>query len=311
MNISDEDKRREEFRSFLFSLAKSQDYLQEKSNRYKTYIQLEKIYHTDGTSDFRHFYSDIFSVLALIKNDSSLGDIDILGQNLALIRKNYQPKNSDESGNLIDISDSIRKLYDHVNLDIARIAYSENQNRKDLGEDSLEETKAKLKEIEKGLSVARNEITNDVDNVKNKLKASQREYIAILGIFSAVVLAFTASITFSTSVLENMHKTSIYRTLFVCLVIAFVLINVIYLMFKYIEKIVNGASEHMQLKEQAPIFIANAILVIIMLAILFFWHEGAVESRNNRINSSCSSQTNIIEITTNNDSKYNITTSSN
>ena len=44
------------------------------------------------------------------------------------------------------------------------------------------------------------------------MESSQREYIAILGIFAAVVLAFTGGIAFSTSVLNNVAKASIYRT---------------------------------------------------------------------------------------------------
>ena len=39
----------------------------------------------------------------------------------------------------------------------------------------------------------------------------QREYISILGIFAAVVLAFTGGIAFSTSVLKNINTVSVYR----------------------------------------------------------------------------------------------------
>lgn len=166
MIISNEEERREKFRSFLRSLAKSQDYLQDESNRVATYIKLEEIYYVDGENDFRHYYSDIFSVLTLINSDRNLGDINILGQNLSIIRKGYQPKNQDANGKLIDICDSIRKLYDHVNLDIARITYSENQNRNYLGQNSLDDLKASLIETEARLSIAQNKMNDDVEKVK-------------------------------------------------------------------------------------------------------------------------------------------------
>ncbi len=41
-----------------------------------------------------------------------------MGQNLMELRKRYKPVNYDSDNKLIDISDNIRKLYDHVSLDI-------------------------------------------------------------------------------------------------------------------------------------------------------------------------------------------------
>lgn len=285
MIISNEEERRAKFRKFLFSLAKSQDYLQDKTNRYATYIQLEEIYHTEDTNDFRHFYSDIFSVLTVIKSDSGLGDIDVLGQNMAIIREEYQPKNYDANGNQIDISDSIRKLYDHVSLDIARIRYSENQNRLYLGQDGLDDIKAKINEVDAKLPDVQRKMADEVEEVKKELKASQKEYISILGIFSAVVLAFTGGIAFSTSVLENIHLASIYRTSFICLIIAFILLNVLYLLFKYIEKIVCEPKHEKKsiFKEHFPIIIADGIIITAMVAIILSWTFGLVETRNKNI----------------------------
>ncbi len=166
MIVTNEEDRRTKFRTFLFSLAKSQDYLQDKTNRYATYIQLEEIYHTENANDFRHYYSDIFSVLTVINNDSNLGDIDVLGQNMAIIREGYQSKNRDANGNQIDISDSIRKLYDHVNLDIARIRFSENQNRLYLGRDGLDDINAKINEVDAKLPVVQKKMADEVEDVK-------------------------------------------------------------------------------------------------------------------------------------------------
>ena len=88
-------------------------------------MRFEDIYYNYNRNEkFRHYYSDIFSTLTLIDGDSSIGSLDILAQNIQTIKDGYIPKNTDENGNAIDISKEIVKLYDHTNLDIARINYT-------------------------------------------------------------------------------------------------------------------------------------------------------------------------------------------
>ena len=129
MDLKTEQEKRKEFCDILFGLAKDQEMLQDEAKRQDVYERLEKLYYSPNREDrYRHFYSDIFTVLTQIQQDPKQGDINILGQNLSLIRMEYRPQNRDEQGNIIDISDSIRKLYDHVSLDIARILYSANKN---------------------------------------------------------------------------------------------------------------------------------------------------------------------------------------
>ena len=71
------------------------------------------------------------------------------------------------------------------------------------------------------------------------MKGIEKEYISILGIFAAVVLAFVGGITFSSSVLQNINKGSIFRLLLIADLLAAVLINVIYMLIKFI-LIING-----------------------------------------------------------------------
>ena len=130
MDTTREDIQRQEFRNILLELAKSQIELGDKTYRAKIYKRLEALYHVPDQKDgFRHYYSDIFTVLTQIQQGNFPGSIEILGQNLSVVRKGYQALNRDEEGTLIDISDSIRKLYDHVSLDIARINFSNAEDR--------------------------------------------------------------------------------------------------------------------------------------------------------------------------------------
>lgn len=222
MDISREEKQREEFREILYKLAKSEEVLKDAENFSIMYKRLEALYYSkDNEEKFRHFYSDIFSVMTQLQRDSQLGNMDILGQNLKMIRENYQPKNRDDDGNPIDISDNIKKLYDHVSLDMARITYSDAADRKIVGEESISELQSQLNQAKVEIENIRTEQTN----VEKKINAQQKEYIAILGIFSAVILTFVGGIAFSTSVLENIAQASIYRILIVTLMIGVVLVN--------------------------------------------------------------------------------------
>ena len=116
MDLSAEQKRRREFCDILLELAANQRMLRDARNRSEMYKRLERIYYySSEEKQFRHFYSDIFMVLTQIDQDKKLGNIDILGQNLNMIRAGYKAQNTDEEGNPIDISDRIQKLYDQFN----------------------------------------------------------------------------------------------------------------------------------------------------------------------------------------------------
>ncbi len=124
MRILNEQEKRDALNDVLIELSKSQDILKKPKDRGYFFIRLESIYYNSNKENFRHYYSDIFSTLTLIDGDSSIGSLDILAQNIQTIKDGYIPKNESENGELIDISKEIVKLYDHTNLDIARINYT-------------------------------------------------------------------------------------------------------------------------------------------------------------------------------------------
>ena len=135
----DEQQQRDEFCNILLDLATSQELLQDQDQLNNMYNRLEDLYHAPkGQDRFRHFYSDILSVLMQIEQTPTLGSIDILGQNLDVIRENYREKNLDENGDLINISDALKKLYDHVNLEMTRMILSDAGDRDILGEKDIE-----------------------------------------------------------------------------------------------------------------------------------------------------------------------------
>lgn len=280
MDLTKEQAQREEFCKILFELAKNQEMLQDKSTRHAMYKRLEALYYSPNKEDrYRHFYSDIFTVLTQIQQapNQNQGDINILGQNLSLIRAGYNPQNRDEHGNIIDISDSIQKLYDHVSLDIARILYSDAGDRKTAGETTIVDVQSQLNQIQVEIDKAK----LAQNNVETELGKQQREYISILGIFAAVVLAFTGGIAFSTSVLNNINTASVYRILVVSLIIGLVLINILFGLFYYVDRLVNGLQENR--KKLKPLLFSNIVLCILLIATICAWCYGLVEKCDVRI----------------------------
>lgn len=201
MNLTRERQQRKEFCDILFELSKSQELLRGATYRFDMYKRLEALYDAEpNTKRFRHFYTDIFSVLTQVQQNPELGDINILGQNLDIIRNGYNAQNKSSDGQrIIDVSDAINKLYDHVNLDIARIAYSDAADRRISGESSLETLQTQINslytEVQEVQTINKDfEVTEKkLSDVEDRLENSQKEYISILGIFAAVVLAFTGN----------------------------------------------------------------------------------------------------------------------
>lgn len=226
------------------------------SNKDKSeiYLELERIYAEDReVEDFRHFYSDIFAVLSMIDKDTSLGNMEILSQNMDIIRQGYRPMNNGADGNPVNIEKQINKIYDHINLEIARMNYfKETEMRTEIELQRVSET---LIEVES--NVKHMEETIDMAD------EMQKQYITILGIFASIVLAFTGGIAFSTSVLENIANASIYRTILIAVVLAFVLTNIIYILTRFIMEIVNKKKE--KIKYPKYMIVLNVIYGILVL----------------------------------------------
>lgn len=139
----------------------------------------------------------------------------------------------------------------------------------------------RLKQLDESI----NKSQSKLERVEKKIKSSQKEYIAILGIFAAIILAFTGGITFSTSVLENMHKSSIYRVVLVILLIGFTLVNVLYLLFMFIDKLVRNDKRIIPIK---PVITFDIAVIAFVIILIVLWTNGTVELRNRNINENIS-----------------------
>ncbi|MGM9958246.1 MAG: hypothetical protein ACI32B_03245 [Erysipelotrichaceae bacterium] len=111
MIVLDEQEKRDELEDLLYDLASDQNVLQDKKNRADCFRRLESIYYKTDEDNFRHFYSDLFSCLTVIDGNPNIGNIDILAENMKIVKDGYKPNvNYDINGNPIDISKEIIKL---------------------------------------------------------------------------------------------------------------------------------------------------------------------------------------------------------
>lgn len=152
-----------------------------------------------------------------------------------------------EDEDIKHIEKIIIKIYDHIHL---------VENQMTMVKRSVEEAEKKSKE---------------------EIKAFQKESIAILSIFSAVVLTFSGGLTFSSSVLENIDEVSMYRIVFIALLIGFVLLNLFYALFHYIREILGIKTQY------KTMMCMNLVFTTFMALTFIAWYCGCIEHRDERI----------------------------
>ena len=107
------------------------------------------------------------------------------------------------------------KLYDHFQLNLIQIE-SASVITKD------------------AISIAMKE---EIEESHKEIKGIQKEYITILGIFAAIMLAFVGGFTFSTSVLNNIGKADTWELIVISLVIGLVFILLISILIEFLREI--------------------------------------------------------------------------
>lgn len=246
-------------------LSSDQEILSDENVVLQIIDKLKQVYTVDqtGKSAYRHEYSRIFGKMKELK-DSNPNCLEILGQNIGLVYEKIQ-KDPDINEEFFKCC---LKLYDHINLEIARMNYVDNITRE------IQNSTSKLNQNIKEIKDASDSITNEIEDTKqeakklrSKLDKAQQETITILGIFSAVVLAFMGGMSFSSSVLESMYLSNVYKVSFICLLIGLVLANLIYVLFTFIMHI----NKDRPFKWNRVIIVLDLILIGFMVVDLVAW----------------------------------------
>lgn len=208
--------------------------------------QLNRIY----ANKYRHKYSDIFFKLQEIiaKSDSEV--LEILGENLDVLKNRIEllVSQDPDNENLKITRSGYSKLADHINLEIGRYNFIKNQFGNNEKSTSLTSTPSL---DNKGLIEKVDNLAEDVhkirpiatraqielDKLDSRLESNKISSITTLTIFSAVVLAFSGGITYEAGMLQGMATASAYRLVFVIALTGLVLFNTIFALLYFVGKL--------------------------------------------------------------------------
>lgn len=176
----------------------------------------------------------------------------------------------------------LEKLYDHVNLEARRSGANSGRMKMLVDEvgranKSLVQSNEELAKTEDALKSAKNALKsakNAAIKAENKAKRMQTELIGILGIFSAITLAFNAGVSFTTSSIgATTSNTSIFQVAFIVSVVGFFLLNTLYAAFSFIYRLVQGSSgdgEHFCQTKVIVICEAASIVLMALFGVLSY-----------------------------------------
>lgn len=231
---SNEDEKRKAFTDALKILCDFDSSLDD--NGINGFIDFfTKLYGTEE-NEFRHMYSDacevMFSQLDTKEFDNGVpfGVVN-LENNITMIKEV-----AERTGASARTISGLKKLQDHISLEKLRMRYmaAQNKHNKEITEKLSENFEEK---INSSLENANKSFKDQIKETKDSL---QRNYVTILGIFAAVVIAFMSATAFSSSVLESMNDVSIYRLSFTMLVLGFFIFNLLCALFMFLSKISNA-----------------------------------------------------------------------
>ena len=239
------EQKNENLLNLLSRLADNPEYSEE--SRSADIQQLKEIY----TDHYRHSYAEIsIRIQYILQDDTNKGEC--LSQNLNLIKKSIETLSSNEKIP-IEICDKVKKLFDHVNLEIGRynllvskidqkIKNEEGDNLSTINQIEFDKLKNKIKDVDEKVNKGMPTIltaTEELGKIDDKLEKNNMSSITTLTVFSAVILAFTGSITFTSGVFSGMAKVSPYRIVFITSIVGLIVFNLIFMLLFIVGRMVG------------------------------------------------------------------------
>ncbi len=207
-------------------------------------IKLQTLY----SYNYRHLYSEIFAAMALIDGSCNKTgkDISYIAQNIKLVYEHCE-RSYKKISNEDEFVLKVRKLYDHINLDYARIGYvkaiRDNNNKE------IYNLKENLEELQKQIKQSKTELQEKIQNAtedfnkttENRIGKLQKDYVAILGIFASVVITFVSGISLANSALSALKDgdDNFYTLSFLVILVAMFMFNALKALFDFLLRITD------------------------------------------------------------------------
>ena len=220
-------------------------------------LDLLKSYINAETTFNRLLYSQISTFVFNLSDEES----DTFTHNLSYFFENAI-ETSEEYDTMLN---TVFKFYDHAELALRQknlLSSNAVIREQSALRDDLEKIQADFKESE-------HKLTNTESEFNNTIKNTQRDYITIFGIFSAIIISFVGGISFSSAILESISVISIYRLIAIICLLAFVLFNVVYYLISVVLKIssisIDKSIGIKKLRLSIPTFF-NMMTIVILIA---------------------------------------------
>ncbi len=207
--------------------------------------------------DFRHEYSRISTLVfgGLSRSEAAggaqgrknpyyLDAVQRLADSLDVIRSEIA---DDESGHFKCM---FGKLHDHVNLELVRINFNANVNQDQ--DERFSILMSQMEQHDNFFNSLNERVENEAqiieklsrrtDEVGDRLQVIQKDHIAILAIFAAVIMTFSGGFGFVAGSFSDIAKVDIDRVLCLAAFVGLVLIDLMYLLMSFIWLIVRRES---------------------------------------------------------------------
>ena len=254
----------EEKRTKLAKLLRemSVQYISDESEMRRCADILSDIY----SSGYRQMYSEIYPIIFeiyLVADDEN--GLEFLTNNLEGLRA-YIGKNCTENDEVLNyrLYGSILKLSDHVNLEKQRLLESNDLF-------------SKIDNLRNDSKV----LMRTVNKSRSKIRRMQTETVVILGIFAAIVMAFSGGMTILATSAEGLTSANPYKLAFIVLLCGIVLFNTVAYLLHRIDTMVSNLYED-RTRRWIPIrevisknrytVVFNVVLLLMLAINLFLWY---------------------------------------
>lgn len=226
-----------------------------------------------GEPKYRHSYADICDVIfGYAESEAELDEgvpyqVNNLANNVNLVYSRM--------GHTTTQAESVQKLCDHIELERTRLRHFVDQR------DRIREYDRKREELERSAERDRErnaeQAREDRENLERdfakRVDAMRMEFIAILGVFAAIVLAFNGAVGFSTSSIQALGTAGGIRALvFIAALVGFVLVNAISILMVFLWKMAFGKRVVLGTWPRNCLILTEVVLILVMFSCVAMSH---------------------------------------
>ncbi|MGL4571806.1 MAG: hypothetical protein ACRCVJ_12155 [Clostridium sp.] len=188
----------------------------------KTDIDILKNTILDLIEESTDYIIEYSSVLLILKEIDQSEEYEVLDLRIKPLKENLI-----ENGLRTESEKSMYKILEYISLEIPRINdVKQLEKFKELANGQLQETRKKNRTF-----------TKQIDDYREKVNRTQSEFISIMSIFSAVIIAFFSGSNLLGNSLESIDKANKFKLITIILIIGIVMFNVIYMLLYTVSKI--------------------------------------------------------------------------